>query len=79
MVPWQLRGPRYRCWHSGPKDQPGRLSTSRSRPPAITGLPPELAPMALVMPGYVLTERVAWARGLDPDRPAGLDKVTRTT
>ena len=58
----------------------GKSAAGRPRALALDhGLPPELAPMALVMPGYVLTERVAWARGLDPDRPAGLDKVTRTT
>lgn len=46
-----------------------------ARPPPA----PELAPMAYVMPGYLMTERVAWARDRDPDRPAGLKKVTRTT
>ena len=58
----------------------GKSLAGRRRALALDhGLPPELAPMALVMPGYVLTERVAWARGRDPDRPAGLEKVTHTT
>ena len=41
-------------------------------------LPEELAPLPLVVPGQLLAERVARLRGLDPDRPPGLSKVTRT-
>lgn len=58
----------------------GQSVAGRSRAlPLDHRLPPELAPMAYVMPGYLLAERVAWARDRDPDRPAGLEKVTRTT
>ncbi|MDQ3880424.1 MAG: hypothetical protein M3295_05070, partial [Chloroflexota bacterium] len=39
----------------------------------------ELTPLAYVLPGYLLAERVAAARGIDADAPAGLQKVTRTT
>ena len=42
-------------------------------------LPEPLTPIALVLPGYLLAEEVARRRGLDPDRPRGLSKVTRTS
>ena len=38
-----------------------------------------LSPAALVVPGQLLAEAVARRRGLDPDAPRGLTKVTRTT
>jgi glucosamine--fructose-6-phosphate aminotransferase (isomerizing) len=41
-------------------------------------LPEHLAPFALVVPGQLLTEALARAKGLDPDAPRGLDKVTQT-
>jgi glucosamine--fructose-6-phosphate aminotransferase (isomerizing) len=37
-----------------------------------------LAALALVVPGQLLARALAMRRGLDPDRPAGLRKVTRT-
>jgi fructoselysine-6-P-deglycase FrlB-like protein len=43
-----------------------------------TPLPEHLAPFALVVPGQLLAEALARARGLDPDAPRGLDKVTQT-
>jgi fructoselysine-6-P-deglycase FrlB-like protein len=43
-----------------------------------TSLPEHLAPFALVVPGQLLAEALARARGLDPDTPRGLDKVTQT-
>jgi fructoselysine-6-P-deglycase FrlB-like protein len=43
-----------------------------------TSLPEHLAPFALVVPGQLLAEALARARGLDPDAPRGLDKVTQT-
>jgi glucosamine--fructose-6-phosphate aminotransferase (isomerizing) len=45
---------------------------------AGTALPEHLAPFALVVPGQLLAEALARARGLDPDAPRGLDKVTQT-
>jgi glucosamine--fructose-6-phosphate aminotransferase (isomerizing) len=42
------------------------------------GLPEALAPLALVVPGQLLVESLARQRGFDPDRPAGLSKVTQT-
>ncbi len=41
-------------------------------------LPEPLTPLAYVLPGFLLAESVARARGRDPDAPAGLSKVTRT-
>lgn len=41
-------------------------------------LPEHLAPIALVVPGQLAVEALAHRLGLDPDRPAGLRKVTRT-
>jgi glutamine---fructose-6-phosphate transaminase (isomerizing) len=43
------------------------------------GLPAELAPLTLVVPGQLLTEALARAKGIDPDRPRALRKVTQTT
>ena len=47
------------------------------RPPRPS-LPEHLAPFALVVPGQLLAEALARAKGLDPDAPRGLDKVTQT-
>jgi glucosamine--fructose-6-phosphate aminotransferase (isomerizing) len=38
----------------------------------------ELAPIVLAIPAQMLAERLARLRGLDPDAPPGLTKVTRT-
>ncbi len=45
---------------------------------AAAGLPEPLSPLALVLPGFLLAEATARARGRDPDAPPGLTKVTRT-
>jgi glucosamine--fructose-6-phosphate aminotransferase (isomerizing) len=41
-------------------------------------LPEYLAPFALVVPGQLLAEALARAKGIDPDAPRGLRKVTQT-
>jgi len=41
-------------------------------------LPEALSPLAAVIPGQLLALHLSLARGLDPDRPRGLSKVTRT-
>jgi glucosamine--fructose-6-phosphate aminotransferase (isomerizing) len=41
-------------------------------------LPEPLTPLAYVLPGFLVAEAVARARGRDPDAPPGLTKVTRT-
>lgn len=43
-----------------------------------SGLPPELAPIPLIVPGQILTAELARAKGLDPDTPRALSKVTQT-
>jgi glucosamine--fructose-6-phosphate aminotransferase (isomerizing) len=43
-----------------------------------SGLPEELTPLTLAVLGQLLALRVALSRGLDPDRPRALHKVTRT-
>lgn len=42
------------------------------------GLPEHLAPLALIIPGQLLVEALARAKGIDPDAPRGLRKVTQT-
>ncbi|MCR6493642.1 SIS domain-containing protein [Cellulomonas sp. P24] len=37
-----------------------------------------LAPMSLVVPGQLLVEALARAKGIDPDAPRGLRKITQT-
>ena len=43
-----------------------------------SGLPEELTPLTLVVLGQLLAHRVAVARGVDPDQPRALHKITRT-
>ena len=43
-----------------------------------TGLPEELTPLPLTVLGQLLAHEVAKARGVDPDAPRALRKVTRT-
>jgi glucosamine--fructose-6-phosphate aminotransferase (isomerizing) len=48
---------------------------------ALRSLPdanPFSAPILLIQSFYLLAERLAWARGRDPDRPPHLKKVTET-
>jgi glutamine---fructose-6-phosphate transaminase (isomerizing) len=55
----------------------GFAAACRSALPG-SSLPEHLAPFALVVPGQLLAEALARAKGLDPDAPRGLDKVTQT-
>jgi glucosamine--fructose-6-phosphate aminotransferase (isomerizing) len=41
-------------------------------------LPDALTPLAFALPGQLVAEAVARRRGMDPDAPPGLSKVTRT-
>jgi glucosamine--fructose-6-phosphate aminotransferase (isomerizing) len=43
-----------------------------------SGLPEELTPITLAILGQLLAHSVAVARGMDPDRPRAIQKVTRT-
>jgi glucosamine--fructose-6-phosphate aminotransferase (isomerizing) len=42
-------------------------------------LPEALTPLALIVPGQLLTEALARRRGLDPDQPRTLSKITQTS
>lgn len=46
--------------------------------PIPSAVPEWLSPMAAIVPGQVLAMNLARAKGIDPDRPRGLQKVTRT-
>jgi fructoselysine-6-P-deglycase FrlB-like protein len=46
---------------------------------AEAALPAWLSPLALVVPGQLLVEALARAKGIDPDVPRGLRKVTQTS
>jgi glucosamine--fructose-6-phosphate aminotransferase (isomerizing) len=46
--------------------------------PTVPDLPPEIAPLAQVLSFYLAIHKVARARGLDPDTPPNLKKVTET-
>jgi len=45
----------------------------------VPELPEWLAPLHLIVPAQLLTERLALRSGLDPDVPRGLNKVTQTS
>ena len=44
----------------------------------VSGLPEELTPVPLAVLGQLLAHHVAVARGVDPDQPRTIQKVTRT-
>lgn len=68
--PWLIGGSELA--HVGPE-----AGTSRAL--ALPGdLPETLTPLSYVLPGQLLAEAVARRRGMDPDAPVGLTKVTRT-
>jgi glucosamine--fructose-6-phosphate aminotransferase (isomerizing) len=54
------------------------LSEASTRALPGPDLPEWVAPLALIVPGQLLTERLARRLGIDPDVPRGLGKVTQT-
>jgi glucosamine--fructose-6-phosphate aminotransferase (isomerizing) len=46
--------------------------------PVVAGLPPAISPLCQMQSFYMAVHRLATARGLDPDAPAHLSKVTET-
>ena len=44
----------------------------------VDSVPEELTPVTFVAAGQLLVEAVARKRGVNPDAPSGLDKVTLT-
>ena len=56
---------------SGRRDRGRRLPAAGAEAPA-----PLLSPLLSVVPGQLFAWALARAKGLDPDRPSGLSKVT---
>ena len=46
--------------------------------PLVPGVPEWLSPLVAVVPGQLAALRLARLRGIDLDRPLGLEKVTLT-
>jgi len=59
-------------------DDPAARELAALPLPLPAGLPEWLSPLAAVLPGQVLALHLTLARGFDPDRPRGLQKVTLT-
>ncbi len=59
-------------------DDPATLALGDLRLPLPQGIPEWLSPVLAVVPGQVFAACLALAKGLDPDRPRGLRKVTVT-
>jgi glucosamine--fructose-6-phosphate aminotransferase (isomerizing) len=59
-------------------DEPELLEAANLPMPLPPGLPEWLTPLVAVLPGQLFSLALARARGLDPDNPAGLSKVTET-
>jgi glucosamine--fructose-6-phosphate aminotransferase (isomerizing) len=60
-------------------DDPEALALATTPLPLAPGLPEWLTPLAAIVPGQILGLHLALARGLAPDQPRGLRKVTLTT
>jgi glutamine---fructose-6-phosphate transaminase (isomerizing) len=59
-------------------DAPDALELATTPLPLVVSIPEWLSPIAAVLPGQSLALRLALARGLDPDAPRTIQKVTRT-
>jgi glucosamine--fructose-6-phosphate aminotransferase (isomerizing) len=68
----------YGCGVVGLFDSAAAPLDERSVVRIDSGLPEELTPMTLIVLGQLLANQVALVRGIDPDAPRALDKVTRT-
>jgi glucosamine--fructose-6-phosphate aminotransferase (isomerizing) len=62
----------------GLSDRPEVLDRSALPLPLPPGLPEWLSPICAAVPGQLLALALCTARGLDPDVPRGLSKVTET-
>ena len=54
------------------------LSLARTALPISPGIPEWLSPLSAIIPGQLVALHLALAKGLNPDVPRGLQKVTRT-
>jgi len=68
----------YGCAVAGLFDAESAPLDAKSSVRINSGLPEELTPMTLIVLGQLLANQVALARGVDPDAPRALHKVTRT-
>lgn len=59
-------------------DTPQALKLARTAFPLTTYVPEWLSPVVTIIPGQLLALYLARTRGIDPDLPGGLNKVTRT-
>jgi glucosamine--fructose-6-phosphate aminotransferase (isomerizing) len=59
-------------------DEPLVLARARVALPLPPGVPEWLSPLVAILPGQLFAVALARTRGLDPDRPRGLNKVTET-
>ena len=68
----------YGCRVIGLFDTPSAPFVGAASVRIDSGLPEQLTPLTLALLGHLLANRVASARGADPDAPRALRKVTRT-
>ncbi len=59
-------------------DDAAVLARARAALPLPSGIPEWLSPLVAVVPGQLWAAALARTRGLDPDHPRGLTKVTET-
>jgi len=59
-------------------DDPDILGHALTSLPLPIGMPEWVSPMVAVVPGQLFAVALARTRGLDPDQPRGLSKVTET-
>lgn len=59
-------------------DQPERVRAGEIPVPVPSSLPEALTPLAAILPAQLLAFHLAKARGLDPDLPRSIRKVTET-
>jgi glucosamine--fructose-6-phosphate aminotransferase (isomerizing) len=74
IVPLRSRGARLAVV----SDVRAALRRAHTRLPLVPGVPEWLSPLTAVVPGQVTALRLTELRGLDLDRPRGLQKVTLT-
>jgi glucosamine--fructose-6-phosphate aminotransferase (isomerizing) len=74
--PWYVGGPEL-AFGAVPGLEP-RDEVGAQEPLILDNLPEPLTPLSYVIPGQLLAGAVARRRGLDPDAPEGLSKVTLT-
>ncbi len=60
-------------------DDPATLALAQTPLALPAGVPEWLSPLTAILPGQILALHLALAKGLNPDMPRGLHKVTKTT